>query len=129
MLAGVLLTGCGQAPTPAGTGAEEAARRYAFALLQQDWADAYAQVHPDSRAWCSAESFARRAQVYRRGLGFEPRTVRLRSCEERGDEAIARFVFTGSAAGRQRFFKEAVTLNRSGAGWGVVLSRRFGQVR
>jgi hypothetical protein len=129
LLACLLLAGCGRSPPPAGTGAEAVARRYAAALLRQDWAGAHAALHPESRAWCRVEQFARRGQDHRRGMGFEPRSVRLRSCEERGEDAVARFAFAGSSPGRQRFFKEAVVLRLSPEGWGVVLSPRFGQGR
>jgi hypothetical protein len=129
LLLAVLLPGCRRPKATEGTGAEAAARRYAEALLRQDWAGAHAVLHPDSRAWCGLEGFSRRGQNHRRGLGFEPRTVRLRRCEERGDEATARFAFAGAGGGRQRFFKEAVTLRRGPEGWGVVLSPRFGQGR
>jgi hypothetical protein len=38
-------------------------------------------------------------------------------------------VFTGSANGRQRYYRDGATLRRSGSGWGVVLSPRFGRPR
>jgi hypothetical protein len=124
----VVLAGCrGSATAPVGTGAERIARDYIEALARKDWPAAHALLHPDSRARCGVEVFARRAEQHRRGLGFEPKAVRLRSCEERGDQAIARFVFTGSVSGRQRVFREAIALRRGTEGWGVVLSPRFGQ--
>jgi hypothetical protein len=97
------------------------------ALLRQDWGRAYAALDAPNRARCGAGQFARLADGYRRGLGFEPRAVHVRSCEERGAEAIAHVVFTGAAAGRQRYYKDAVVLRRGEAGWGVALPPRFGQ--
>jgi hypothetical protein len=129
LLAASLTAGCGRAPEPAGTGAAAAVRGYYEALLRKEWTRAYALLHSESRAPRSAEEFARQAANHRRGLGFEPDAVRVRACEERGDEAVAHVVFTGRAGGRQRSFRDAVTLRKSGATWGVVLSPRFGQSR
>jgi len=129
-LVAILAAGCG-APSapPAGTGAEAVARTFYLALLHRDWPAAYSGLHPDSRARCDPATFARLAQGHRRGLGFEPQAVRLRSCEEQGEKAIARAVFSGEAAGRPRFYKDAVTLRKGAAGWGVVLPSRFGRPR
>jgi hypothetical protein len=125
-----MIAGCQRAPgPPAGTGAEEAARRYCEALVRQDWAQLHAALHPDSRARYSTEQFGRLVQSHRRSLGFEPEGVRVRACEEHGDQAIAHVVFTGQAAGRQRQYKDAVALRQTGAGWGVVLPPQFGQNR
>ena len=125
-LLAVVLAGCAQPAAPPGTGAEEVAREYFEAILRQDWGRAYAALDPEERARRGVESFARLAQSYHRRLGFEPREVHVRSCEEHGDEAIAHVVFTGPG-GRQHFHKDAVTLRRGAAGWGVVLPPRFGQ--
>jgi hypothetical protein len=67
-----------------------------------------------------------RAEADRRDLGFEPREVYVRSCEEHGTQAVSHAVYVGEAAGRQRYFREALTLRKSAAGWGVVPSPRFG---
>jgi hypothetical protein len=123
------LAGCGRAPAPPGTGAREASLSYCEALVRQDWAGAYRFLHADSRARCSAEQFARLAHSQRRLLGFEPDSVRLRFCNEQGAEAIAHFVFAGQKGGRQRIYKDAVTLRRGGEGWGVVLPPRLGMMR
>ena len=50
----VVLAGCSGTPTAPGTGADAAARGYFEALLRRDWAEAYAALHPDSRARCTA---------------------------------------------------------------------------
>lgn len=88
---------------------------------------AYGLLHPESRARWNADRFARAAEAYRRGLGFEPEAVRVRSCGEQGDEAKAHLVIEGQTGGKQKLFKEAAELRRSASGWGVVLPRRFGR--
>ncbi len=126
----LLAAGCGgAAPGPTGTGAEAAVRAYFEALVRRDWAKAYAALDPASRAQCGAAEFTRRAQVHRRGLGFEPEAVGVRSCEEHGQEAVAHVVLTGRGAGRPRSSKDGAMLRRRGSGWGVVLTPRFGRER
>ncbi len=128
LVALLALAGCGKAPEgPAGTGAREAANRYFDALVRGDWPGAYALLDPGSKAQVGADRFARLAQDYRRGLGFDPDAVRVTACDERGDEAIAHVTLTGRGAGRHRF-KDAVALRRDGAGWAVVLPANFGRV-
>ncbi len=117
--------GCAPAPPP-GTGAREVVQAYYEAIVRQDGPGAYAAVHPDSRRG-GAEQFARLAQHYRRGLGFEPDAVQVRSCEEHGDEAIAHVVLTGRGPSGARRYQDAVTLRRDGDRWGVVLPPGFGQ--
>jgi hypothetical protein len=125
-LAVALACGCTRTPPPAGTGAAAAARTYFEALVRRDWPAAYAALHPDSRARCDPDRFARLAEAERRRLGFEPEAVRLRSCTERGGKAVAHVVFNGRAGGKQRTYRDAVGLRRAAAGWGVVLPGRFG---
>ncbi len=130
VLAAGVLAGCaGEPERPAGTGAEASVRGYYEALVKRDWATAYAALAPENRRRVSAGEFARLGENYRRGLGFEPQGVSVRSCEERGAEAIAHVVLRGNAGSRQRFYKDAVTLKRGPSGWGVVLPPRFGQKR
>jgi hypothetical protein len=125
-----LAAGCGTPPQPSGhTGAEEAARGYFDAVLHKDWQRAYAALHPDTRKRYSGEQFARLAQKYRQGLGFEPQEVKLRSCEEHGNEAVAHVLLVGQQAAKQRTFKEAVTLRQTPGGWAVVLPPGFGEAR
>jgi hypothetical protein len=126
----LLLSGCGPTtPTAADTGARAAAQGYFDALVRQDWGAAYETLDPAVRARWRAEEFTRRVTQYRRGLGFEPEKVAVRSCEERGDEATAHVVISGQAAGKARRFSDAVTLRRTGTGWTVVPPERFGQRR
>jgi hypothetical protein len=113
------------APPPS----EAAALRFFAALKDQDWPAAYAALSADGRKQVTPEEFTRRARRYREGLGFEPTAAHVRSCEERGDEALAHVSLTGQSGGHQRFHKDAVTLRRGPDGWGVVLPPRFGQAR
>jgi hypothetical protein len=123
------VVGCGRPPArPAGTGAREAAQGYFEALLRQDWPGAYRFLHADDRTRCGADQFARLAENYRRAFGFEPQAVRLQSCDENESVAVAHVVFTGRA-GRERRYKDAVTLRRGQEGWGVVLPAGFGMTR
>jgi hypothetical protein len=126
--AAVLSAGCkGEAPPPrTDTGAEDAVRRYYEALLLQDWPAAHGCLDPDSRKRCGPERYAQLARRHRHGLGFAPDGVKVRSCEEHGDEALAHVVLTGQVGARQRRFRDATALRRSGSGWGVVLSPTFG---
>jgi hypothetical protein len=128
-LAALLAAGCGSAPTtaPAATGAAEKVTAYYEALVRQDWNAAYACLYPESRRRWRPEQFAKLARAYRQGLGFEPEEVRLRSCQEQGDEAVAQVVLRGRAKGRERSFRDAILLRRQNQTWGIVLPRRFGQ--
>jgi hypothetical protein len=126
-IAAALAVGCrGAVEPPVRTGAEDTARTYFQALLHRDWPTAYAALDPRSQARCGVEQFAVLAQAYRCKFGFEPSAVHIRSCEEQGSQAIAHVVFTGRAAGHARFFKDAVTLHRGEASWGVAAPPRFG---
>jgi len=123
------MTGCRHAPAPTGTGAREAVQNYYDALLRQDWAQAYAGLHPDSRGHWNAEEFSRRASAYCRGLDFEPQEVRIRSCEEHEAEAIAHVVLAGRSSSQPRSYKDSLVLRFSGGQWGVVLPADFGRAK
>jgi hypothetical protein len=125
VLAAGMVAGCASEHT--GTGAEAAVRGYYEALVRRDWATAYAALTPGSRRQVSAGEFARLGENYRRGLGFEPQTVLVRSCLERGAEATAYLLLRGKGGARYRFYRDAVTLRHGPAGWGVVLPPRFGR--
>lgn len=123
----LLLAGCSSTPSPPmDTGAREVVRGYCEALLQRDWQRAYAALHPDSRAWCSSERFARLAAKYRHDLGFEPEPVHVRFCQERATRAIAHIVWKGQKASRECAYKDAIVLRQTPQGWGVVLPHSFG---
>jgi hypothetical protein len=113
---------------PAGTGAREVVQAYYEALLRQEWAAAHGELDEDSRRRVGPEAFAALARTWRTSLGFEPQTVHVRSCEEQADGATAHVVLLGHDEARQRY-KDAVTLRRGPAGWGVVLPPSFGRPR
>jgi hypothetical protein len=123
-----VLSGCGHTPEPpAGTGAREAAQGYLEGLLRQDWQQAYDALHSDSKKRVSLQAFTRRAQAYRKRIGFEPEELHLQSCAEKETEAIVRVVWTGPAGSRQRRYRDAVILRRESDGWGVVVLESFGR--
>lgn len=127
LLVGVI-AGCAQ-PTapPLDTGAKEAARCFYDALCRQDWTQAYSALHPESRAQCSPEHFGRLARSYYRGLGFIPEAVHVRSCAERGTEAIAHVVLKGQMPSQRRQYKDGIVLRPNGDGWAVILPPYFGR--
>jgi hypothetical protein len=127
LLAALVLTaGCSSSPTsPPDTGARAAAQSYFDALVQQDWPRAYETLHPDSRAAFTLDRFTALAKNYRRHLGFEPREVHVRSCDEHGPEGVAHVVLTGS--GGQ--YKDAAALRLTAEGWKVTLPAQFGRFR
>ena len=120
--AAALAAGCGRpAPTrPPGSGAEAAAKAYCDALLRQDWDRAYALLDADGQAACGPTRFAQLAAAYRAGMGFEPDAVRVRSCQENGDGAIAHVVFSGAAGPQHRSHQDGLTLRRGAPGWAVA---------
>ena len=123
-----VVAGCGGPPEPGppDTGARDAVRAYADAVVRPDWPAAYALLAPTAhKVWPPAE-FARRGDAYRHKFGFDPTAAHVRTCEERGDDATARIDFAGTAAGRHHF-KETLTLRRRDGTWGVVPPTRFGQ--
>jgi hypothetical protein len=126
-LAGTLLFGCSRVQEDRGTGAKESVRTFYQDLIRQDWTNAYAILDQHGQKSSSFEEFRRRAQKYRRGLGFEPEVVHIQACQERGPEAIAHVVVTGSRADQSGRFKDAVQLRNRGNGWRIVLSPTFGR--
>src|SRR5206468_11318029 len=108
------------------TGAREALEGYCEALVRQDWAQAYAVLASESQQRCGAAEFTRRAAAYQRGLGFKPEWVRVRSCQEHGNEALAQVIFSGRAVSGRRASKDAVVLRREDGRWGVLLPDNFG---
>jgi hypothetical protein len=120
--------GCGEAP-PVGTGAEAVAQAYCEALLRQDWVSAYGALDPASKGAVRSDQFPPLARERWQRADFEPEGVQVRACEERGNEATAHVIFRGRAKGRPRFYRDAVTLRRSGERWAVVLPQALGQSR
>lgn len=128
ILAALMQEGCINSPnTPGGTGAEQAVSNFYDALIQQDWSRAYRALDSGSRSRHSPEEFGYKAASYRRGLGFEPATIRIRSCEEHGAEAVAHVIISGP--GPRHSFRDGAQLRREAGGWGVVLSPGFGKTR
>jgi hypothetical protein len=125
----VLLAGCGSSePTPAGSGARNAALTFFRAVVAKDWDAAYAVVDADSRGRVGQRRFAEQAAAYRAGLRFEPAGAAVTACDEHDDTAVAHVVLTGRAAAHQRF-KESVTVRKGPNGWGVALPATFGRPR
>ena len=130
LLAGSLLIGCSRSlEQPTGTGAKECAQAYYDTLIKQDWPRAYAILDPESRERCASHRFSRLALSYPSGLGFEPDTVHIRACDERGTEATAHVILTGRAGVNAHRYKDAITLHRGEDGWRVVLPSNFGKAK
>ncbi len=123
----VATSGCQSKPQPVDTGARSVAQGYFEALIRQDWSEAHQALHPSSRARYSLAEFTRLARTYRQSLGFEPQSVRVRFWEEHGEEATVYVVLSGSAAGQERRYKDALVLRLGNSTWGVSLPPRFGQ--
>ena len=125
---GCLLIGCGPASEEqAGTGAKECAENYFQAVLDHDWTKAYTTLDESGRKRWTTATFAELGKKYRRELGFEPREIHVRACEEHGDEATAHVVLVGPATAKEGRSKEAVLLRRNEGRWQVVLSPTFGR--
>jgi hypothetical protein len=128
VLVAVGVAGCGRTlPPPAGTGARESVRDYCDGLVRQDWPQAYAALHPDSRRGITPEQFARLGQAFRHNLDFELTEFKVQTCEERGAEAIAHVVLIGGKAAHLRRYKEGIVLRHSGGTWRVILPENFGR--
>jgi hypothetical protein len=124
----VLSAGCGQPRTVKVRGdAETVLVTFYEALIREDWPAAHALLHAESRELCPPDQFTHLARAYRRRLGFEPHKLRVPSCEEQGDSALAHVVLVGSREGRERLHRDTIGLRRSGESWGVVLPARFGR--
>ena len=126
------IAGCGEKADPhpvrPDTGAAAVARGYGEALLRKDWSSAYRALDPASKGAGGEAAFAGLAQNYYRSLGFDPTEVRVRSCDERGDEAIAHLTLKGRKGSSQRYHKDTLSLRRQGGTWGIVLPNNFGKV-
>ena len=125
----LLAAGCRPTQSaPAGTGALEAVVAFYTALVHKDWDAAYAILDASNRSRVTRQRFATLAGTFRGGIGFEPSSVQVSSCEEQGERAVAHVVLIGRPSAHQRF-KDAVTLRRGEDGWGVVLAPTFGVTR
>jgi hypothetical protein len=122
----VVVAGCGSKPTLAtDSGAKDVVQAYCDAIVRRDWVRAYGTLHPESRARWSESQFARAAEAYRAGLGFDSRSVRVRSCEEQGDRAVAHVTFTRD--GRRQQYRDGMTLAFVEGTWRVMLPPNFGK--
>src|SRR5439155_6767034 len=116
LLAAGLLAGCSEkSASPADSGARETVQCYFQALIQRDWQRAYAALDPKSRERVTREQFVQLAKYYR-DLGFDPEAVKLRSCEEHGNEAIAHVFLIGQMQKKTGRYKDAVVLRRTEKG-------------
>lgn len=123
-----MLTGCRQAPKAIpGTGAKECVQNFYDALIHRDWSKACALLTQENKQRLSSPQFDQLAQNYRNALGFEPKAVQVRACEERGTEATAHVALVGGGGGKGHRYKDAVTLRRAEDGWQVVLPGNFGR--
>jgi hypothetical protein len=124
----VLAAGCGSSATPRSRGeAETVVVSFYEALVRCDWPAAHALLHSENRASCPLDSFTSLAAAYWRRLGFEPQEVRVRSCEEHEEEAVAHVLLVGRQGGHEKTHRDAIILRRDGSGWGIVLPARFGR--
>jgi hypothetical protein len=120
------LAGCYKAPPQAaGTGAKETSQEYLMAVIHRDWTNAYGFLSEESKARVNAERFARLGESYHRSLEFEPLSVFVTACEEKGTEAIAHVTIGGTGPHRSRF-RDSLVLHRDGSRWSVVLPSNFG---
>ena len=80
--------GCRAAPPPTHPGgAEEAAPRYYGVVLGSDWKRAYELLRPGDASPLGRRRVRPCRGSYRGGIGFEPESSHVRSCNEQGDEA------------------------------------------
>jgi hypothetical protein len=119
----VLVLGCSSRPPQTNdTGARTAALTFAEALARKDWAASYSGLATETRQkWTQAE-FTRRGEAFLRGLGFEAKAARVRSCEEQGGRAVAHVLFTAP----RKQYRDGWELRRVGDEWKVVLPANFG---
>jgi hypothetical protein len=73
------------------------------------------------------DQFARLAENYRSSLGFEPESVQVQICDERGTDATVHVVLVGHTAKQDRRYKDAATLQRGDDGWRIILPQNFGR--
>jgi hypothetical protein len=124
----VALTGCGEKPNPdSGTGAKETVQSYFEAIIQQDWERAYSFLDPECRARWHQARFAQLTQNYR-NIASNPAAVKVRSCEEHGNDGVAHVYLVGEAGTNHRY-RDAVALRRTEEGWKIILPPDFGRTR
>jgi hypothetical protein len=97
---------------------------YFEALLQHNWDRAYDVLDPDSQSRYSRAQFVDLAKKYG-NVGFEPQSVKIRSCDEQQDKAIAHVFLIGASAGKERRYRDGISLRKTANGWRVVLPQDF----
>jgi hypothetical protein len=127
ILMAIVVVGCGPNSGAKGTGSVQTAQDYFDAVRRCDWPHAFELLDPESQARYPASQFAKLAMAQHSELGFEPNHVHVRACEEHGDEAVAHVVLSGPGPAGRRFYKEAISLRQTPAGWRVLLPPNFGQ--
>lgn len=125
----IATAGCGTTPSPpkTGTGSREAARKFYQAIVEREWPKAYDTLHVDSKKRMTIGQFALLASAYRLNLGFDPTDVRVTTCDEKGDSAIAHVALVGHFGERAKRFSDGVPLRKIGEDWFVVLPTSFGR--
>jgi hypothetical protein len=120
--------GCSAPPAaPAGTGASEAAEAFFTALVARDWPTGHTALDDATRAKWPLDTFRTKAAAFRADWGFDPESVHVKSCDERGDEATAHVVLSGKGKDGHRQLKDAVVLHRGASGWRIFLPENFGK--
>jgi hypothetical protein len=130
LLLGLALLGCGKRPAlppRTDTGAEQKARDFFAALLNQDWAAAYALLDKESQASVTREKFGELALRYREQMGFEPTDVQV-GATENGATASAIANFKGLSGTTVKQFKDGAFLQKNDSEWVVVLRPNFGKI-
>lgn len=125
LLTSIVGCGSGSSTSTIDSGSREVVRRFDEALIQKNWPEAYALLHPESVRSLTQAEFTRRAEQYRRGWGFEATRVAIRTCEEHGETASARVTFHGPGTHRHQY-EDNVFLKRHQDQWRIVLSPKFG---
>jgi hypothetical protein len=117
-----ILCGCSrQAEPPKDTGARQCVQSFCEAVIQKDWAKGYAALDPQNQKRYNLQQFSQMAQIYLRGLDFEPETIQVRFCEEHDEEATGHVVLIGRTDGANRRYKDAFLMRKNEDGWGIIL--------
>jgi hypothetical protein len=130
-LLALTMLGCGRGggSVEPDTAARATVRNFYFAIIREDWPAAFALLEPQSQSRFGADAFADAARQYRASFGFEPVSVEIRSCDEKGDRAKARVIVTGKSASAKHRFRDAIDLRKSSSNWGVAPAEDFGRER
>ena len=121
---GTAPTGCGSKAAPVDTGAREVVQGYFEAVLKQDCDLAHGLLDADSQRRFPRPNFAALVKKYGE-LGFEPQSIKIRSCDEQGDRAIAHVSLIGKSAGKERRYRDAVSMQKTESGWRVILPKNL----